>query len=300
MINRRVFRIPLLLSFTAAAFALQVGSRPAFAGDATPLQNMISPVSVPTLNEDPRVDTEIRPMYMFTSIANDFATNGGKYQVVVVQARAAITDRIGFIATKDGYVFLDPKDAVPDHSGWANIAFGFKGSVWQDEDTASIVSLGLRYEAPMGNQRVFMGYGDGLLNPFLSAAKGFDDVHLQAYAGPRIAISGEDSSFFDASLHVDYQLWKLYPLAEFNWVYVYDAGRRIPLSQEGFDLVDFGSSKAQEESVVTTALGMRYRVTDDIDLGVTGEFPLTSDSGIFGWRVTTDLIWRPMGWNALF
>ena len=60
-----------------AAFALQVGSRPAFAGDTTPLQNMISPVSVPTLNEDPRVDTEIRPMYMFTSIANDFATNGG-------------------------------------------------------------------------------------------------------------------------------------------------------------------------------------------------------------------------------
>ena len=105
MINRRVFRIPLLLSFTAAAFALQVGSRPAFAGDATPLQNMISPVSVPTLNEDPRVDTEIRPMYMFTSIANDFATNGGKYQVIAVQARAAITDRIGFIATKDGYIF---------------------------------------------------------------------------------------------------------------------------------------------------------------------------------------------------
>ena len=151
----------------------------------------------------------------------------------------------------------------------------------------------------MGNQRVFQGYGDGLLNPFVSAAKGFDDVHLQAYAGPRIAISGEDSSFFDASLHVDYQLWNLYPLAEFNWVYVYDAGRRIPLTQEGFDLVDFGSSKAQEESVVTTALGLRYRITDDVDFGVTGEFPLTSDSGIFGWRVTTDLIWRPMGWDAL-
>ena len=44
MINRRVFRIPLLLSFAVAAFALQVGSRPAFAGDTTPLQNMISPV----------------------------------------------------------------------------------------------------------------------------------------------------------------------------------------------------------------------------------------------------------------
>ena len=28
---------------------------------------------------------------------------------------------------------------MPDHSGWANIAFGFKGSVWQDEDTFQVV-----------------------------------------------------------------------------------------------------------------------------------------------------------------
>lgn len=99
MITRRVFRIPLSLSLALAAVALQPGSRLAFAGA---LEEMISPVSAPTLNEDPRVDTEIRPMYMFTSIANDFATNGGKYQVVAVQARAALTDRIGFIASKDG------------------------------------------------------------------------------------------------------------------------------------------------------------------------------------------------------
>lgn len=296
MIPRRVLRIPLILSLTLVAFAPQAGARLAFAGA---IEDMISPVSAPTLNEDPRVTTELRPMYMFTSIANDFATQGGRYQVVAVQARAAITDRIGFIATKDGYIWLDPEKAVPDNSGWANVAFGFKGAVWQDEDTASVFSLGLRYEAPMGNRDVFQGNGDGLLNPFVSGAKGFGDVHLQAYAGPRIAISGEDSSFFDASLHVDYQLWNLYPLAELNWVYVYDAGRRIPLTQEGFDLVDFGSTGAGEESVVTTALGLRYRIIEDLDFGVTGEFPLTSDSGIFGWRVTTDLIWRPMGWDAL-
>ena len=131
MMNRRAFRIPLLLSLAVAAFALQTGSRLAFAGA---LENMISPVSVPTLNEDPRVDTEIRPMYMFTSISNGFATQGGKYQVIAVQARAAITDRIGFIATKDGYIFLDPDKAVPDHTGWANVAFGFKGAVWKDEE----------------------------------------------------------------------------------------------------------------------------------------------------------------------
>jgi len=287
--------VATLLAFAALVFMRAVGL-----AAESPLEEMISPVSVPTLNEDPRIATELRPMFMYTSIANDFVTGGGNYQVAALQARVALTERIGFVATKDGYVWLRPDHGVPSNSGWANLAFGFKGSVWQDEESASIVTVGLRYEAPWGNQDVLQGRGDGLLNPFVSAAKGFDDVHVQLYAGPRIAISGEDSSFFDGSLHVDYQLWNLYPLAELNWVYVYDAGRRLPIAQEGFDLVDIGSSEAFGESVVTTALGLRYRILDDLDVGVAGEFPLTSDSGIFGWRVTTDLIWRPMGWNALF
>lgn len=294
-IRQRTFVLATLLACAALVVMRAVG----FAADS-PLQEMISPVSVPTLNEDPRMSTELRPMFMYTSIANDFVTGGGNYQVAALQARVALTERIGFIATKDGYVWLRPDHTVPSNSGFANLAFGFKGSVWQDEESASIFTVGLRYEAPWGNQDVLQGKGDGLLNPFISAAKGFDDVHVQLYAGPRIAISGQDSSFFDGSLHVDYQLWNLYPLAELNWVYVYDAGRRLPIAQEGFDLVDIGSSDAFGESVVTTALGLRYRIVEDLDFGVTGEFPLTSDSGIFGWRVTTDLIWRPMGWNALF
>ena len=297
LLDRPFLRRRLLLPLALAVVVPLRFAPPAHAGA---LEDMISPVSAPTLNEDPRVDTELRPMFMYTSIAKDFVTRGGHYEVVAVQARAAITDRIGFIATKDGYVWLRPDQAVASNSGWANLAFGFKGALWKDEDTASIFTVGLRYEAPSGNQDVLQGRGDGLLNPFVSAAKGFDDVHLQMYAGPRIAISGQDSSFFDGSLHVDYQLWNLYPLAEVNWVYVYDAGRRLPITQEGFDLVDIGSSEAGGESVVTTALGLRYRILDDLDLGVTGEFPLTSDSAIFGWRVTTDLIWRPMGWAALF
>jgi len=91
------------------------------------LDDMISPVSMPTVNEDPRVDTELRPMYMYTQISEDFVTNGGNYSVVAAQARFAITDRIGIIATKDGYIFLRPDDVVPDDEGWANLAFGVKG-----------------------------------------------------------------------------------------------------------------------------------------------------------------------------
>ena len=58
----------------AVLCSLAVG--PAFAGS---LDEMISPVSSPTVNEDPRNVTDIRPMYMYTSIPNDFITGGGNY-----------------------------------------------------------------------------------------------------------------------------------------------------------------------------------------------------------------------------
>ena len=282
-----------------AAVALLVWLGLAWPAAAGPLEEMISPVSAPTLNEDPRSTTEIRPMFLYTSIANSFATGGGHYEVVAVQARAALTDRLSFIATKDGFIWLRPDEVVPSETGFANLAFGFKGALWRDEPSASILTLGFRYEAPWGQQKVLQGKGDGLLNPFLSAAKGFGDLHLQLYTGPRIAIDGDDSTFYDLSAHVDYRFGRFYPLAEFNWVYVLDGGRRLPIDQEGFDLVNIGSSQAGGGSVATTALGFRWRLTDDLDFGVAGEFPLSSDPDIFGWRVTTDLIWRPLGWKAL-
>ena len=125
------------LALTTYAVGVLVAAAPVRAGER-PLDDMISPVSMPTVNEDPRVDTELRPMYMYTQISNDFVTNGGNYSVVAVQARVALTDRIGFIATKDGYIFLRPDDVVPDDEGWANIAFGLKGVFYKVEDAAFI------------------------------------------------------------------------------------------------------------------------------------------------------------------
>lgn len=265
------------------------------------LDDMISPVSSPTVNEDPRVDTELRPMYMYTQISKDFVTNGGNYSVVAAQVRVAITDRIAFIATKDGYIFLRPDDVVPDDEGWANIAFGFKGVFYEDEDAAFIFSGGLRYKAPWGNTDVLQGKGEGTLNPFLSVAKGFGDFHMQGYTGPILPLSVEDTTQYDVNLHFDYRFFEqLYPLFEFNWRYNIRGGGRLPIDQEGWDLVNLGSSDSGGESVATVAFGARWRIIDTLDFGAVGELPVTSRHDIFGWRVTTDLIWRPMGWNAIF
>lgn len=278
-----------------AAFAL-AGPDPVRA-DA--IDDMISPVSMPTLNEDPRVTTEVRPMYLHHSLAHDFVTDGGALDVVAVQARVAITDRLGFIATKDGYIWMDPDDVVPKDEGWANITLGLKGVLYENPESASILTAGLRYETPWGNRAVFQGRGDGVLNPFLTGAQGFGDFHVQAYSGPRIPIAGEDSTFWDTALHMDYRLGNFYPLGEVNWVHVMDDGRRLPISDEGFDLVNFGSTMAGGDSIVTLAFGGRYRIVDWCDVGATGEFPITGTQDVWGWRVTADVIIRPFGWRSL-
>jgi len=294
---RRYQSVLALGLFAALGIPFLASARSAAAG---PLEEMISPVSIPTINEDPRIDTELRPMYMYTSIANSFVTGGGNYSVAAVQLRAAITDRIGFIATKDGYVWLNPDAVVKSGDGFANLAFGFKGALVRDEENAFIATIGFRYEVPSGTQAVLQGKGDGLLNPFGSVAKGFGDLHTQLYAGPRIAISGRDSSFFDLGFHLDYRFFdRFYPLVELNWIRVLEGGSRIAIDQEGYDLVDLGASESGGTSVSTIALGFRYRIIDDLDFGVTGEFPWTSREDIFGWRVTTDFIWRPFGWKSL-
>jgi len=268
--------------------------------EAGSLDEMISPMSMPTVNEDPRSTTEIRPMFMYTKISEDFVTNGGNYSVVAVQLRLAITERIAFIASKDGYIWLRPDDVVPDDDGLANLAFGFKGSLIRDEEHAFILSGGLRYEAASGSQDVLQGFGKGVLNPFLSVAKGFDDFHVQAYTGPGLALTSDDSSYYDLALHFDYRLMeRLYPLLEFNWRHTLRGGDRLPIDQEGWDLVNLGSQDAGGESVATIAFGGRWRITDDLDFGAVAEFPVTSRHDILDWRVTTDLIWRPFGWGSL-
>jgi hypothetical protein len=278
----------ILLALVTAAFIVAAPRRSVAKG----LSDMISPLSVPTINEDPRITSEIRPIFMYTGISNDFVTSGGHYVVTALQARLALTDRLGLIATKDGYIFLWPHEAVPSADGFANIAFGLKGVLFEDVASASILSAGLRYEAPSGEQDVFQGRGDGLLNPFLSGAKGYGNLHVQAYTGPRLAISSSDSSFYDLSLHADYRVAQLYPLVEFNWIRVLRGGERLPIDQEGFDLVDIGSENAGGESVATLAFGTGYRLIEQVDVGVAAEFPVTGREDIFGWRVTTDLIWR--------
>jgi len=313
------------LAGAAAALTIAVGSA---AAKDDPFLVFQSPITNPTNFEDPRVLSDVRPLYVTHSISDDFAGNvlkGGKVNVVALQLRAAVTDRLALIATKDGYVFVRPNNpvegVVENSDGWANLAFGAKYNFWRDEELRALATGGLRYEAPSGNAQGLQGpvflanglgdRGNGLLNPFVSGLWGTENLHLMGYTGFRFPLSDVDTMFFDFSLHLDYTLpeltfakpeWKvgtISPTIELNWIQALRGGNRIPLSDEGFDFFNLGSSKAGGNGVVTMGFGARWRLVDDlqifgrtsgVDIGAAYELPISTNSEVFGWRVTTDLI----------
>ena len=56
----------------------------------------------------------------------------------------------------------------------------------------------------------------------------------------------------------------------------------------------FNATQASGETIPTLAVGARYRVTSDIDLGAAWQFPLADGPGtrVIDNRVTADMIYR--------
>ncbi len=261
------------------------------------IESVPGPVSNPTLFEAPTIETNVRPIFAYHEISRDFVSKGGNAKIAALQLRVAITDRLALIATKDGYVWLEPDQVLPRKNGWANVAFGFKYSFLSGDSYA--VTAGVRYETASGDKDVFQGRGDGSLNPFLTAGLLLHDrLAVLGYSGPRVPISGNDSTFWDTSAHVSYRIGNFYPLIETNWVHTLDGGRRLLLDQEGFDFFNLGSRRGPGRGVVTQAYGFRYRLPNrwqiadkevGADFGVIYQTPLTDREDLFAWRVTTDL-----------
>ncbi|MCB0360513.1 MAG: hypothetical protein KDD44_12780, partial [Bdellovibrionales bacterium] len=262
------------------------------------LDNMISPITNPLQFEDPRITTEVRPAYVYHGLDNDFVTQGGDVQLWAAQARIAITDRLGLIATKDGYLEINGDEVVTDANGSANLAGGLKYAVVMDEAAGEILTLGLRMEIPTGDPEVFQGQGDGILAPMVSGAMALGDFNVMGFTQLRLALDDDDSTFWDTSLHVDYPIGNFYPVVELHMFHVADAGNRIGLEGEGADVINFGSSGADGDTTLNMGVGARYRICKSLDVGVGYEFPLTNDEDVFGWRLTTDLIAR-IDWTLL-
>ena len=165
----------LLILLAGFGFAGAPGAQSADGGasDGSWKANTISPVTNPLFFEDPQIHSEVRPMFLWHNIDKGFITGGGDVQVYAEQLRWAVTERLAIIATKDGYIDFNPTAALTHESGWADLAAGVKYALIDDEKASFILTLGLKFELPTGNKRVFQGKGDGAWDMFLSGAKGW-------------------------------------------------------------------------------------------------------------------------------
>lgn len=257
-------------------------------------QRYVSPLANPLFNETPYITSEVRPIYFHQKIPGDFLTDGGTIDVVALQIRLALTERLGFIATKDGYANIDFDSVLADEDGFANIAFGLKYALLSQPRGEAIVSVGIRYEAPIGNLETsdisLQGGGNGFFDMFITAAKAFGRLGLQGSLGINLAVDQDhDSSMFHFSFRTDYEVLPgLFPLIELHGFTTVDHGDRTDADFEGIDLVNFGSTDSG--TVVTFAGGLRYRFNRHLQVGAGYETPVTHRQDIMDWRVYADLV----------
>jgi hypothetical protein len=200
-------------------------------------------------------------------------------------------------------------NTIESEDGFADLALGVKWSPYLDYENQAILTLGLRVELPTGDRNIFQGGHSGIINPFLSFAKGFGKLHILGYQGFQLPLNTEQSSTIShTSLHVDYKIGDFYPLVEFNWRHILASGNGSPYDadtvlgtipvdtiQDKFDAQDIanlGTADSEGNNYFNWAFGFRYRLTESLTAGFVYESPLSNEGdGLFDERYTVDLVY---------
>ncbi len=287
----------------ASMFAVQAVR--AQAADADWKDKTISPVANPMYFEDPQINSEIRPIYMDQILPTSFHAKGGTLplggdiQVIAAELRYKLTDRLALIASRDGYIEFQPDHSVSHAYGWGDVGLGAKYALIDDKKDSFILTAGFTIELPTGNQNVFQGRGDGLWNLFTSAEKGWGDLHLTGNVGFLIPDDfSEQTAQAHYSAQLDYHVCQCFiPFVVANgYTVLTDADHNylsgVPLTTELNDLSDLGGTAGSGRTQVMVGGGFRSRLLKSVDIGVAYEYGATNPQGIFGERITTDVIWR--------
>ncbi len=250
----------------------------------------ISPMTNPVFFEDPRTLTELRGIFIQHKFPQ--AAGSGDVQLYAVQLRAALSDRLSIVASKDGYIVSD-NPLVRD--GWADVSLGLKYNLIRDCATETLLSTGFAYELPAGTPRTLQGNGDGEFHLYLTGGTEICcDWHWLSAFGLRLPVDddAEESSLYWSN-HIDYHLGHgIYTLAEFNWFHWTESGANGIPGVSGGDLFNFGSTGVAGNDIVTGAFGLKYKPSRLTEIGVAWENPLTERRDVLENRLTVDLILR--------
>lgn len=268
---------------------------------------LITPVSNPIYFEDPRITSEVRPIFIQHWLADsvDFKQAqdvplGGEVRVYALQLRYALTDRLALIATKDGYIEFKPEGALAQNHGygWADLAAGLKYALVDDVESQTMITPGFTITLPTGSHKVLQGDGSGEWNLFVSGVKGWDDLHLMGNLGFRIPNNWNQQTVqAHYSLQLDYRACNWFvPFVCMNGYTVLTEGgdqlAGLDYSTEMYDLINYGSTDAQGRSQIVMGFGFRSNLAKDLSAGVAYEAGITGPKGIYDDRITVDMIYR--------
>ncbi len=252
----------------------------------------IEPVGMPFYFEDPFIKSDMRLVYIYHKIPGSSQLRGGKVQHVAAQIRVALTERLQFIAYKDGYSWVDAK-ILPESEGWNDIGIGLKYALYADPDEEYILSGGLKWELENGDIDTLHGSTQELV-PFISAAKGYEGFNFMGTISGRIPTDDDLASYgLVWNLHADYKVcdW-FYPLVEVHGIHWFSDGERLPLNIDYLDVSSIGS-QVDGRDFFSAGLGFRIEPCDWFSFGATYEFPLEEKSeNIQDYRFTVNSVIR--------
>jgi hypothetical protein len=258
-------------------------------------------LSSPTIHEGAHINTEGRVIYLFNDIPKGFVTPNGQGSVHTVQfqLRYALDERWALIMTKGGWATANFENNLPDADGATNFAFGAKYAVLSNPDIGRYLTVGARYEAPVGDMSAgnvdLQGGGDGLFDMFASFSSFVgESTAFQSSAGFNLAFDPDhDSSYFHYSFHLDHEVvTNVFGFFEGNVLTTVREGNRTDAALfgdfEGYDLFNFGNTSSG--TVVTLGAGARVRFNDFLLIGAGFEMPVTSREDIVNFRVLADAV----------
>jgi hypothetical protein len=248
-------------------------------------------------NIDPRAVTELMPITGASWVSTIPALPNGNIWIPPGAALTlALSERLAVGINQGGYavanfdrspvasffrnqlgVLENRNQFAGQHQGWLNLGGFGQYTLLQDVPAQSLLTAGLRWEAPCGSKDIFQGNGPAKLAPYFTAGKGFGDFHVLANAGFQFPTgSGGFGSFFYGCLHLDYGMFGwLYPLVEFNGVY-HTTGTAVNLpTREGF--IDLGNFESTG-NLVTLAVGANaVLVRSKLEFGAVYTTPIATE-----------------------
>lgn len=265
--------------------------RPGFLTGLPGYEDFVMPVGTFIYFEDPFITTDLRLEYVYHDIPDGSVVDGGQVQVVAAQIRVALTERLAFLATKDGYSWFDT-GATPAGDGWNDVAVGLKYALYSNPEAQMLLSGGARWEWSNGSSDVLQG-GAQEINPFLSFAKGWNKWHFLAALNGRFPTNRHTGNYSIVwNMHLDYKLTETFrPLIEVSGIHWLSNGTAFPLSVDYLDVGSIGAAGASGRDFFTFGTGFRWQVKENINVGLIWEFPLESaDEHLMQNRITFNTV----------